>query len=154
MTIELFQTLEYKKIMTEHLRKTIHYLFERNQEFALVCEITHIRFEPNLPEDILETFNDVVMFIINNYAYESATLEKGYFSFESGFGDNNVGATVYIPILAIKQIVVNEVPMLFNLAEHRTTESLNNEEESKSQKNSMEALLKNPKNQKLLKKNK
>ncbi|CAA6810258.1 MAG: Unknown protein [uncultured Sulfurovum sp.] len=154
MTIDILQTLEYKKIMAEHLAHTIDYLFELNQEFALVCEVKHIGFEPNLPEDILDTFNDVVMFIINNYAFESAKLEKGYFSFESGFGDQNIGATVHIPILAIQQIVVNEVPILFNLAEHTNIKSLENQDKSISQKNSMAALLKNPKNQKLLKKKK
>lgn len=151
MTIDILQTPEYKKIMAEYLSNTIGYLFELNQEFALVCEIEHIRFEPHLPDAILETFNDVVMFIINNYAFESATLGKDYFSFESGFEDQNIGATVHVPLLAIKQIVVNEVPILFNLAEHHTIEKLHQKEENNSQKNSMEALLNNPKNKKFLK---
>ncbi|HIQ28310.1 MAG TPA: hypothetical protein EYH42_07405 [Sulfurovum sp.] len=150
MTINLFQTAEYKTLITDHLLKTIAYLFEKQQEFSMACEVKHIQFSPVLPQEIQESFNEVVLFIISGYTYETAKLEDGYFSFEAGFGSENFGSTVSIPLLAIKQIFVAEHPIVINLAEHtEETTSLQN-----AKKNSMESLLNNPENQKLLKRKK
>ena len=150
MTINLFQTPEYKKLMEEHIEKTIGYLFNKNKEFALACEIKHVNFSPELPSEIKETFNETVLFVLSGYTYETAKLEEGYFSFEAGFGADNFGSTVTVPLLAIKQVFVGDHPIVLNLAEH-----ISREEVSKvSKKSSMEALLNNPENKKLLKKKK
>ena len=148
MTINLFQTPEYKKLMEEHIEKTIGYLFNKNQEFALACEIKHISFTPELPAEIKETFNETVLFVLSGYTYETAKLEEGYFYFEAGFGADNFGSTVAVPLLAIKQVFVGDHPIVLNLAE-----PVNKEEVSDvSKKSSMEALLNNPENKKLIKK--
>ena len=147
MTINLFQTPEYKNLMEEHIEKTISYLFNKNQEFALACDIKHVSFNPELPLDIKETFNETVLFVLSGYTYETAKLEEGYFYFEAGFGADNFGSTVAVPILAIKQLFVGDHPIVLNLAEPV-------KEEEVSKQNSMEALLNNPENKKLLKKKK
>ncbi len=147
MTINLFQTPEYKDLMEEHIEKTISYLFNKNQEFALACEIKHVSFTPELPSEIKETFNETVLFVLSGYTYETAKLEEGYFYFEAGFGPDNFGSTVAVPILAIKQVFVGDHPIVLNLAEPV-------KEEEVSKQNSMEALLNNPENKKLLKKKK
>ncbi len=144
MTINLFQTPEYKALMREHIFNTIAYLFSKDQEFAIACEVKHIRFDPPLPQDILENFNDTVLFVLSGYTYESALLENELFSFEAGFGSENFGSQVSMPLLAIKQVIVGEHPIVLNLA-HPTPASKH------SKKSSMEALLNNPENQKLLK---
>jgi len=145
MTINLFQTPEYKKLMEEHIEKTIGYLFNKNQEFALACEIKHISFTPELPSEIKETFNETVLFVLSGYTYETAKLEEGYFYFEAGFGADNFGSTVAVPMLAIKQLFVGDHPVVLNLAEPVGKEKV-------SKESSMEALLNNPENKKLLKK--
>ena len=147
MTINLFQTPQYKSLMQEHIEKTISYLFEKNQEFAVACEVKYVHFNPELPTNIKETFNDTVMFILNGYTFETAKLEDKIFYFEAGFGENNFGSTVEVPLLAIKQLFVGDHPIVLNLAE-----PIRNKETST--KNSMEALLNNPENKKLLKKRK
>jgi len=147
MTINLFQTPEYRTLMEEHIEKTIGYLFNKNQEFALACEIKYIDFNPELPSDIKEAFNETVLFVLSGYTYESAHLDVGYFSFEAGFGSENFGSTVTVPLLAIKQIFVGDHPIVFNLAQPIDKKDV-------SKKSSMEALLNNPENKKLLKKKK
>jgi len=147
MTINLFQTPEYKELMEKHIEKTISYLFNKNQEFALACEIKHVTFTPELPSDIKDKFNETVLFVLSGYTYETAKLEDGYFYFEAGFGSDNFGSTVAVPLLAIKQLFVEDNPIVFNLAEPVI-------EEDVSKKSSMEALLNNPENKKLLKKKK
>ena len=147
MTINLFQTPEYRSLMQDHIEKTIGYMFEKNQEFAIACEIKHVHFTPELPESIKETFNDTVLFIVSGYTFETAKLEAGILYFEAGFGDDNFGSTVAVPLLAIKQLFVGDNPIVLNLAHPADNKET-------SSKNSMEALLNNPENKKLLKKKK
>ena len=147
MTINLFQTPEYRTLMKDHIEKTIGYLFNKNQEFSLACEIKHINFNPELPSSIQEAFNETVLFVLSGYTYETAKLDAGYFSFEAGFGSENFGSTVTVPLLAIKQLFVGDNPIVLNLAHPIDKEQV-------SKKSSMEALLGNPENKKLLKKKK
>jgi len=147
MTINLFQTPEYRKLMQEHIANTIGYLFEKNQEFAIACEIRYVTFNPELPADILDEFKETVLFVLSGYTYETAALEGDIFTFEAGFGNENFGSLVTVPLLAIKQLFVGEHPVVLNLAQpvpktKHTTQ------------NSMEALLRNPENKKLLQKKK
>ena len=150
MTINLFQTPEYKAIISEHIFKTISYLFGKQQEFAIACEIKHITFSPELPVEIKESFDETVLFILSGYTYESAKLEDEYFSFEAGFGADNFGSTVHVPLLAIKQMFVGDHPIVINLAEHSGKEKV----QKTAKNNSMKTLLNNPENKKLLKKRK
>lgn len=153
MTINLFQTPEYRTLMQTHISQTIDYLFQKNQEFALACEIKYITFTPELPSSIQESFDDTVLFILSGYTFESAQLEKNYFSFEAGFGSDNFGSTVSVPLLAIKHISVGDNPIVINHAKP-VSERDERKEASASKQSSMEALLNNPENKKLLKKKK
>ncbi len=145
MTINLFQTPEYRALMQEHIYKTIAYLFSKDQDFAIACEIKHVTFDPPLPQEISDSFQDTVLFVLNGYTYESAKLDESVFGFEAGFGSENFGSNVSMPLLAIKQVIVGEHPIVLNLAHPAAKADV-------STKNSMEALLSNPENQKLLKK--
>ncbi len=147
MTINLFQTPEYRALMEEHIIKTIGYLFEKNQEFAVACEVKYVSFNPELPSSLQKTFQETVLFILSGYTFETAKLEDGIFYFEAGFGEDNFGSTVTVPLLAIKQLLVGDHPIVLNLAQPLTKKET-------SSKNSMEALMNNPKNKKLLKKKK
>ena len=148
MTINLLQTPEYKTLMKSHIFQTIEYLFSKNQEFAVACEIAHVSFTPALPKEIEASFQETVLFIISGYAFESASIDKEYFSFEAGFGPDNYGATVTVPLLAIHQVLLGENPIVFNLSKYEEEKK----REATSKKSSMEALLNNPENKKLLKK--
>ena len=150
MTINLLQTPEYRALIQTHIFETITYLFNKNQEFALACEIKYITFTPELPTEIKESFDDTVLFILSGFTFESAQLNEDYFSFEAGFGSDNFGSTVSVPLLAIKQLFVGDNPIVINLADP-VIESEKEKEVSASKKSSMEALLKNPENKKLLK---
>ena len=147
MTINLLQTSEYKDLMSEHIYNTIDYLFKKNQEFAIACVIQHLSFNPELPESIKDSFDEIALFILSGYTFETATLTNDTFTFEAGFGENNFGSTITVPLLAIKQLMVGDSPIILNLAEHTPTKPA-------TAKNSMESLLNNPENKKLLKKRK
>lgn len=148
MTINLFQTPEYRAIMEAHLSKTLAYLFEKDQEFAIVCEIKHVSFTPELPSNIHDSFRDTVLFVLSGYTLQSAEVEQGVFSFEAGFGNENFGSTVSMPLLAIKQLFVEETPIVINHAEV-ASKVLPKDAAAQS---SMDVLLNNPKNKRFLKK--
>lgn len=147
MTINLLQTPEYRTLIQKHIFESIKYLFSKNQEFALACEVKYITFTPELPANIKDTFEDTVLFILSGFTFESAQLDEESFSFEAGFGSENFGSTVSLPLLAIKQLFVGDNPIVINLA----NPVIEKEKESASKKSSMEALLNNPENKKLLK---
>ena len=146
MKIDFINTKEYKQILKENMLNILGLLLDKNQEFNIVCEVKNISFNPTLPQDILDTFNDVVMFVISGYTFNTVTINSNHISFETGFGVDNFGSTLTIPILALKQIMVEDYPILINSSEYIT-------KDNKPIKSSMEALMSNPKNRKLLKKN-
>ena len=151
MTINLLQTPEYRTLIQSHIFETIKFLLNKDQEFALACEMKYVTFTPELPGDIKDSFDDTVLFILSGFTFESAQLNEEYFSFEAGFGSENFGSTVSLPLLAIKQLFLGDNPIVINLA-NPVIESEKKKEASASKKSSMEALLKNPENKKLLKK--
>jgi len=149
MENEILNTQEFKQLMQEHILKIIEYMFNKNQEFGIACEIKDVQFNPNLPTDIEQSLPDITLFMLANYSFESAQLNKKILSFEAGFGNENFGATVEVPLLAIKQLFVDEYPVLMNSV---STSSIEEVEEEVEEIDSMSALLNNPENAKLLQK--
>jgi hypothetical protein len=148
MPLDKLQQPQFQEIMQEHIFNTIEFLFEANQEFGVACEVELVDFNPVLPEDIQKTLPVVTLFMLANYSFETASLDEEYLQFEAGFGNENFGSFVQIPLLAIKQMYVEEYPILINI----TSPQKDNEDEEVI--DSMSALLNNPENAKLLKKKK
>jgi hypothetical protein len=151
MQSDIFQSKDYQELISSHLGKSIEFLFDNNQEFALACMIEHIDFKPELPKEISDGFGATVLFILSGYTYETASLNGKYFSFEAGFGEDNFGALVTLPLLAIKQIFVGEYPISINVS-NPLIHDKESESDSADSTRSMEALLNNPENKKLLRK--
>jgi len=147
MSMENLQSSKYQELMKEHILSTIEYMFNNNQEFGIACEIAHVDFQPDLPTELKENLPEITLFMLANYSFETASVDAHYISFEAGFGSNNFAALVHIPLLCIKQLFVEEYPILINVA------SVNEiPKEENATVDSMAALLKNPENAKLLKK--
>ena len=148
MPSSIFNSPEYHDLMQQHLRQVIELLFKEDTDFRIICNTQFVDFMPRLPDHITERFDDIIMFDIAEYSFESASIEDDTLIFEAGFGEENIGTTVSIPLLAIAQIFIDETypPLAINFIKPAPKQKI-----SQTQ-NSMEALLKNPKNQSLLKK--
>ncbi len=144
MLYDILQDEEFAAILKNHAIDIITYLFEKNQEFGVLVDIAAVSFDPQLPRHIYEELPEFTIFLLVNYTYESARLEGGTLIFEAGFGEENFGSIVSLPVEAILQIIVDKTPIFVNL-----TASLAKRQQPK---NSMEALLSNPENRKFLKK--
>jgi len=144
---------EFAKLMKKNIQELIIYFFNQEQNFGILCKIEDITFDPELPESINSEFRPLTLFFLAGYTFETARIEDNHLIFEAGFGADNFGSVVTVPLLSIMQIIIDETPVLINLANHNEED----EKESKAVdengvKNSMASFLSNPENSKFLKK--
>jgi len=161
---DIFNTTEYKILNEKYIFDTIDYLFKHNQFFDIICLYDAISFTPELPQSLTQTFKEqgYIHLSVSKYTFESAILTEEKLSIEAGFGEENIGSVINIPLLAIKQIMVGRAIILVNIAEpiqfdvptFIKNDTISTKPKKVDTKKSMEALLKNPENQKLIKKKK
>jgi hypothetical protein len=149
MLQNVLNDVDFSAEMKRHVKKTLEILLKKGINFSILTNVAEIYFEPSLPEEIRSTFKPITMFVLAGYTFESCIVDDWGVSFEAGFGHENYGSLVSVPLLSVLQIIVDETPILINL-------SVDVEEKPKEKnrgiKRSMEALLSNPENEKLLNK--
>jgi hypothetical protein len=133
--------------MKRHVKSTLEILLRRGTNFSILTNVAEISFEPALPEEISTSFKPITMFVLAGYTFESCIVDDWGISFEAGFGHDNFGSLVSVPMLSVLQIIIDETPVLINLSVDVEEKP---KEKSKGVKRSMEALLSNPENKKLL----
>ena len=155
MLYDVLKDRKYADLMRKHIVELLSHLFDGSQNFGVLCKIETLSFEPSLPSDITSEFRPMTLFFLAGYTFESARIDNDFLIFEAGFGPDNLGSVVTVPLLGIMQIIIDETPIFVNLASPLETEETkaknNNKEEKNGQKSSMEALLANPENKKFLK---
>ena len=139
--------------MQKNIQEMIIHFFEREQNFGILCKIDNIHFDPPLPADINAEFRPLTLFFLAGYTFETARVESDVLIFEAGFGSENFGSVVTVPLLSIMQIIVDETPVLINLANSDVIVEVQKEEiDEGGIENSMASFLNNPENSKFLKK--
>ncbi len=144
MLNELIKDEKFALVMQENIISLVDYLLEKQIDFAILAKLEHITFEPELPNYIKDTFGDMVLFNLAEYTLSSAYMSGSELRFEAGFGSENFGSLVSVEFLAIVHIIVDDVPVLLNIA---SPLAKNGELE-----NSMASFLSNPENSKFFKK--
>lgn len=153
MLYNLVQEKSFGKVMRKNIENVIMYLFDKEQHFGILCKIEHISFDPPLPPEITDDFRSMTLFFLAGYTFESAKIIGNTLVFEAGFGVHNIGSVVTVPLLAIMQIVIDDTPVLINLATQSSEEKeVDLDISDDGIKNSMSSFLSNPENQKFLKK--
>lgn len=154
MLESLIEDRDFAKMMKRHIEELVVLFFQKEQNFGILCKIEDVSFDPELPDGMSAEFRALTLFFLAGYTFETARIEDEMLIFEAGFGSENFGSVVSVPLLSIVQIIVDETPLFINIAvENREKE----EEKSKNVdengvKNSMESFLANPENSKFLKK--
>ena len=133
----------FSQIMTAHISNTIALLIEEEIFFGIMAHIDAITFDPPLPQHIQEGFSAVSYFSFENYTFESLVLHEDSITFEAGFGEEAIGSVLEVPLHAILQVIVQDVPILINMAQAP-------KEEADPYEKSRKMFLSNPKNKKLL----
>jgi len=150
----LIEDRDFAKLMKKSMQEIIILLFEKEQNFGILCKIEDVSFHPELPDDMYADFRPLTLFFLAGYTFETAHIEDGMLIFEAGFGSENFGSVVSVPLLSILQIIVDETPIFINVAVEKEPqeEPLVKEVDEKGVKNSMASFLSNPENAKFIKK--
>lgn len=152
MLFDIIKSASFARLMEAHVHDMLTYLFENEQNFGILCKIEHLTFDPSLPKHISDEFRPMTLFFLAGYTFESARIENHSLIFEAGFGQENVGSFVTVPLLAIVQIIIDDTPAFINLALPQEVPNIQKQESTQGVQNSMNAFLSNPENQKFLKK--
>ncbi|NPA74272.1 MAG: hypothetical protein GXO12_06120 [Epsilonproteobacteria bacterium] len=156
MLYDIVSKNDFREMMQSHCEEIIAFLFDENIEFSVLTSLSNISFEPVLPEHITKDFKPITLFTLAGYTYDSARIENNILSFEAGFGRENIGSFVSVPLYAILQIIIENTPIFINLSTPPEKEEEKKEEKNEKQgiEKSMDIFLSNPNNKKLLKKRK
>lgn len=130
MITNIIENEEYKDLVSKQIVETIEFLLENSQEFSITANIEPVQFNPELPSRIKEQLAKYSLFILSNYTYTTIKLNDQFISFEAGFGSENFGSTVKIPIHSIFQIVVDESILYINSV--ATVDKFNKDPKQKS----------------------
>jgi hypothetical protein len=137
--MDIYQTKSYKENIIKSNYYILNFLLSQNIDFYMVCYVNVIDFNPPVPSSIVE-FDETTLFKIANYTLESAELNNNSLIIETGFGRENFGSILTIPLEAIYQIIHNEELLAINYYKPQKP------------KDSMDIFLNNPENLKLFKK--
>ncbi len=151
MLENIIQDEDFGELMKNNIQDLIILFFEKEQNFGILCKIEDVSFNPELPKDINSEFRPVTLFFLAGYTFETARIEDGYLIFEAGFGNENIGSVVSVPLLSIIQVIVDEVPVLINIAIKTDRKEKITKADESGVKNSMASFLSNPENSKFLK---
>lgn len=154
MLESLIEDRDFAKLMKRSLQDAIILLFQKEQNFGILCKIEDVSFYPELPQELMNEFRPLTLFFLAGYTFETAHIEDDILIFEAGFGTDNFGSVVSVPLLSILQVIVDETPIMINIAVEKEEDTLNKPKaiDEKGVKNSMDSFLSNPENSKFLKK--
>ena len=142
MIKNIIEDEEYKLLIEKQIKETVVYMLKKNQEFSITANIEPITFNPELPSVIKNQMHKFSLFTLSNYTYTTVQIDNDYLSFEAGFGNENFGSVVKIPLYAIFQIVVDESILYINSV--ATVDKFN----KNLKKNSFNVFKSNPNNKK------
>ena len=137
---------DFSRMMKLHIAEILELLMQRGQFFSILTNISNITFDPALPSEITSHFKPITLFVIAEYTFESSSIDDENLYFEAGFGQENIGSVVTIPLNAIVQILIEETPIFINLAMETVPEK-----KEESVKKSTNIFLSNPANKGLIK---
>lgn len=146
--LELSTEKKFRVLMENSIESIVLYLLDNQISFGIVCRFSKVSFEPKLPKNIQKMFTDrFTYFVLANYTLESTKIENKFLSFEAGFGEgvNEVEALVKLPLYGIFQIIVDDEVVLLNVCSNADFE-----DDLADENKSIDALLANPENKKLL----
>ena len=114
MIFNIVEDLEYKEIIENQIYEIIEFLLNKEQEFSITANINGVTFDPSIPESIATSFPHFTLFTLANYTYTTVELTDTHISFETGFGAENFGSVVTVPLSAVFQVVIDESILFLN----------------------------------------
>ena len=151
MLENVIEDSDFALMMQRNIEDLIIHFFEREQNFGILCKIEDVSFEPALPQSINAEFRPLTLFFLAGYTFETARIIGDSLVFEAGFGSENFGSLVSVPMLSIMQVIIDETPVLINLATYKHIQEIDTKVDTNGVENSMASFLSNPENSKFIK---
>ncbi len=107
---------DFSDLMGFHIRDIIELLLNKGEFFSVLTNIADISFDPPLPAEISDDFKPITLFVIAEYTFESCSIDDENLYFEAGFGHQNIGSFITIPLNSIVQIIIENTPIFINLS--------------------------------------
>lgn len=114
MIFNVIEDKEYKEMIEGQVFEIIEFLLDKGEEFSITANIDGVSFNPEIPKTISKNFPHFTLFTLANYTYSTIELTDSSISFETGFGAENFGSVVTIPLCAVFQIVIDESILYLN----------------------------------------
>ena len=152
MIFNIIEDIEYKEMLEGQIFEVIEFLIDKGEEFSITANINGVQFNPTIPASIAENFPHFTLFTLANYTYTTIQLTETHISFETGFGAENFGSVVTIPLHAVFQIVIDESILFLNptATVNKYFKKIENKEATIDQETrSKNAFMMNSKNKKL-----
>ena len=111
----IIEDINFRNLKIKHAREILLLILDINKPFNILCKLEGIEFNPPLPKHISNNFQDIILFSLANYTLSSAHIENEKLTFEAGFGEENFGSVVSVPIENIIQITENDTPLFINI---------------------------------------
>ena len=73
MLYDIIKNPSFARLMENHVRDMLIYLFENDQNFGILCKIEHVTFDPPLPQHLSEEFRSMTLFFLAGYTFEKRT---------------------------------------------------------------------------------
>lgn len=154
----LLKDKKFQAMQNRHCQEILEYLMHKKLHFSIVCNVQCVKFEPVLPDSISSAFSDLTVFILAGYTFESLEVDSKNLYFEAGFGEDNLGSFVTVPLQSIAQILLpnddnlqTDFCIYINLFATFAQMNANVMAEEEGVNSSMQALLANPKNKRFKK---
>jgi len=145
MINNIIENSEYKDLVSKQVKETMEFLIEQGQEFAITANIDAVKFDPELPSLVFDQLSKFSLFVLSNYTYSTINIDDNYITFEAGFGSENFGSIVKVPLFSIFQIIIDESILYINSV--ATVDKFNKDAKEKS----FNIFKNNPNNKNLIK---
>lgn len=152
MLESLTKNKEFAQLMQKHTQEVVIHFFSQEQNFGILCKIEDVEFNPALPKDIISEFRPLTLFFLAGYTFETAHIKDDCLIFEAGFGAENFGSVVSVPLYSIMQIIVDETPVMINLSNQKIEQQPKKVVDKRGVEDSMASFLSNPENSRFVKK--
>jgi len=154
----------FERIYNTHCAQIITILMESGRYFSILCNMKKVSFNPLLPDDIMDKFDDFGLFVLAGLSFESLLIDGNHIVFEAGFGNKDEASLVNISLDGIYQIVAKDISdntdlILFSRVDagliYNDEELLISKKEKmldEGERFSMEAIFSNEENENVIKK--
>lgn len=140
----IIENRDFMELSKKHVKDTIDFLIDKKVEFSVVANIKAMEFEPDLPNDIKKNLNSFSLFSLAGYTLQTTFVNDDFLCFEAGFGKDNFGSFVKLPLFSIFQIILDDNIININIS--ATVDSFH----KNLKKNSFNVFKNNPNNKDLV----